>query len=250
MSEGLAEVLAAIEGVEGWLSEDQARRLFERARAVTPGGTIVEIGSYRGRSTIVLARGAADQVTVFAVDPHGGTDRGPRQIQGAPEEGEADRVAFEANLARAGASERVRYLRLESAAAIDEINDGVDLVYVDGAHRYAPALADLVGWGKKLRPGGAMLVHDAFSSVGVTLAILRALTFEQQFVYVGRVRSLAEYRRAPTPLDARTRAPNAARQLAELPWFLRNVAIKLALVMKLRRLARALGHDGSQQWPY
>lgn len=250
MSEGPAEVLAAIEGVEGWLSEDQARRLFERARAVAPAGTIVEIGSYRGRSTIVLARGAADEVTVLAVDPHGGTDRGPRQIHGPPEEGEADRAAFEANLARAGVAERVRYLRLESAAAIGQVKDPVDLVYVDGAHRYRPALADLVGWGERVRPGGALLVHDAFSSVGVTLAILRELAFGAQFVYVGRVRSLAEYRRAPAALDPRARARNAIHQLAELPWFLRNVAIKLALVMKLRRLAQALGHDGSQQWPY
>jgi len=250
VSEGLPEVLAAIEGVEGWLSEGQARCLFERAHAVEPGGAIVEIGSYRGRSTIVLARGADEGVTVFAVDPHGGGDRGPRQIRGAPEEGEADRAAFEANLARAGVAQRVTYLRLQSTAAINQVNHTVDLVYVDGAHRYAPALADLVGWGERVRPGGVMLVHDAFSSVGVTLAILRALAFGPQFVYAGRVRSLAEYRRAPMALGARARARNAARQLAELPWFLRNVAIKLALVMKLRRLAGTLGHDGSQLWPY
>lgn len=250
MSEGLADVLAAIEGVEGWLSEDQARRLFERARTVAPGGTIVEIGSYRGRSTTVLARGADEEVTVFAVDPHGGSDRGPRQIRGAPEEGEADRAAFEANLARAGVAERVTYLRLESAAALRQLTDSVDLVYVDGAHRYGPALADIVGWGQRVSPGGAMLVHDAFSSIGVTLAILRELVFGRRFVYIGRVRSLAEYQRAATALGARAGARNAARQLAELPWFLRNIAIKLALVMKLRRLAQAFGHDGSQQWPY
>jgi hypothetical protein len=147
-------------------------------------------------------------------------------------------------------AERDTHLRLESAAALGQISDSVDLVYVDGAHRYVPALADIVGWGERVRPGGAMLVHDAFSSIGVTLAILRALAFGRRFIYVGRVRSLAEYRHAPAALGARARARNAARQLAELPWFLRNVAIKLALVMKLRRLARAFGHDGSQQWPY
>jgi hypothetical protein len=250
VSEGLAEVLAAIEGVEGWLSEDQASRLFDRARAVVPGGTIVEIGSFRGRSTIVLARGAPENVAVYAIDPHGGTDRGPREIRGQREQGEADRTAFEANLARAGASERVTYLRVESAGAIGQVTPPVDLVYVDGAHRYGPARADLAGWGGCVRPGGAMLVHDAFSSIGVTLAIFRVLAFGRNFVYAGRTRSLAEYRRASGELGAGARARNASRQLAQLPWFLRNVAIKLALVMKLRRVALALGHDRGQEWPF
>ena len=64
--------------VEGWLTEAQAARLDGCARAVPPGGRIVEIGSFRGRSTIVLARAAAAGVEVVAVDPHLGSDRGPQ----------------------------------------------------------------------------------------------------------------------------------------------------------------------------
>jgi hypothetical protein len=42
---------------------------------------------------------------------------------------------------------------------------------------------------------------------------------------------------------------NAARQLAQVPWFARNVAIKGLVVARLGRLAMALGHDG-ETWPY
>jgi predicted O-methyltransferase YrrM len=246
----LDEALATIEGVEGWLSEDQARRLFERARAVAPGGTILEIGSFRGRSTIVLAKAAADGVRVVAVDPHAGEDRGPRQIHGTVAQGEADRAGFHSNLARAGVAGRVTHLRLPSSRALAEVEGRVDLLFVDGAHRYRPAHADLTGWGARVKPGGAMLVHDSFSSVGVTLAILRGLALGRSFEYAGRTRSLAEYRRAPSALRGRAWAKNALRQLAELPWFARNVSIKLALVMRLRRLAGLLGHRAQDEWPY
>jgi hypothetical protein len=45
------------------------------------------------------------------------------------------------------------------------------------------------------------------------------------------------------------RPANAARQAAELPWFLRNVVIKVLIVAKLGRLTRYLGHRQAT-WPY
>jgi hypothetical protein len=250
VSTGLSQVLATLGGVEGWLSDDQARRLFERARVVPPGGTILEIGSFRGRSTIVLARATAGAATVVAVDPHAGSDRGPQQIRGRPDEGAADHAAFTENLRRAGVAGQVKHVRRPSADALEEVDGPLDLLYVDGAHRYGPARGDLVAWGGRVRPGGTMLIHDAFSSIGVTLAILRGLALGRDFLYVGRTASLAEYRRVAVPLGPVARAASLLRQLAQLPWFLRNVAIKLALVMKLRRVALALGHNRNDEWPY
>jgi predicted O-methyltransferase YrrM len=242
---GLAGALEAVRDVPGWLSDDQAARLWERARAVGGAGTIVEIGSYRGRSTIVLARAAEPDVQVVAIDPHAGDDRGPGQIRGTPEAGEADHRAFLDNLARAGVADRVRHVRLTSLDALDALAGQAELVYVDGAHRYRPARDDLMRWGARVAPGGTLLVHDAFSSVGVTLALLRVLVPGREYRYLGRSRSLAEYRREP--VAGRTRAASALRQLAQLGWFARNLAIKLALVAGLRRLARRLG---SEEWPY
>jgi Methyltransferase domain len=240
--------LAAAEGVEGWLSDGQARRLFERAAGVPPAGRIVEIGSYRGRSAIVLANAAAG-AEVVAIDPHAGNDRGPQEIHGSASEGDADHHAFLANLARAGVADRIRHVRLPSQDALGSVEGPIDLLYVDGAHRLRPAIDDIARWGARVRPGGTMLVHDSFSSIGVTLALLRLLALGGDFVYVGRERSLAEYRRVGTPLSPGERLRNAARQLAQLPWFARNVLIKVAIVLRARPVLRALGHD-SYDWPY
>jgi hypothetical protein len=207
-------------------------------------------GSCRGRSTIVVARAAPAGAAVVAIDPHAGGDRGPDEIAADAARGEADHAAFTANLQNAGVAHRVRHVRRESQAAMEDVRGPIDLLYVDGAHRLVPALQDIARWGPRVRPGGTMLIHDAFSSIGVTLAILARLAFAADFRYAGRTRSLAEYRRVKPPLAGRARAGNAAAQLVELPWFVRNVAIKLALRAGRPRLAAALGHRAGDPWPY
>ena len=238
--------MAAIEGVDGWLSADQGRRLYAAAAACPRHGRIVEIGSFRGRSTIVLASAAPDDVEVVAIDPHAGTDRGPREIVGHEREAAADRAVFEGNLATAGLTGRVRHVAAFSADAHRLVDGPIDVLYVDGAHRYGPARADLRDWGTRVQAGGTLLIHDAFSSVGVTLAILRELVAGRRFRYVGRTRSLAEYR---ADLDGRRRLRNAGRQLLQLPWFVRNLALKVLLTLGWGKLLRRVGRP-APEWPY
>ncbi len=227
-----------IEGVEGWLTVAQARRLADRAAALDRNARIVEIGSFRGRSTIALARAAPEGVTVVAIDPHAGNDRGPQELDGFAAEAVEDSVVFRRNLAAAGVAERVEHIALPSQEALNSVQGSVDLLFVDGAHRYRAALADLRTWGDRVADGGTMLVHDAFSSVGVTLALGRSTALGTRFRYSGRVGSLAEYRR--TSVRGRARAANLVRQVAELPWFAWNVLLKALVVLRLRR----------GPWPY
>jgi predicted O-methyltransferase YrrM len=211
-------------------------------------GRIVEIGSFRGRSTIVLRKAAAPGVEVVAIDPHGGGDRGPQEIAPDAGLGEADHEAFHANLRQAGVDDTVRHVRRASQDALIEVEGDVALLYVDGAHRYAPARADIERWGERVAPGGTMLVHDAYNAVGVMLAQLRVLLLSRTWRYLGRTRSLAEYRREE--LSGKDRLRNAARQLRGVPWFARNALIKLALVARLRPVARLLGLPDGDHWPY
>jgi predicted O-methyltransferase YrrM len=241
---GFVGALVAVRDVEGWLTEAQAQVLYDGAAALEPGAAIVEIGSYRGRSAIVLARAAPADVTVVAIDSHGGDNRGPRQVEGRLDEGQADHDAFLENIRRTGVESRIRHVRARSQDALALVPGSVGLLYVDGAHQYRAARDDIRRWGARVRPGGTMLVHDGFSSVGVTLALLRALATDEEWQYLGRTGSLVAYRR-----DRASRAANLRGHAAELPWFARNVAIKLGLVTRQRWACRALGHDG-QQWPY
>ena len=234
---------------EGWLTDAQASRL--RARAAAAGdGTIVEIGSFRGRSTVVIAQAASHGAAVVAIDPHAGSDRGPQEIGADSVRGNADHEAFIANLAAAGVSDRVRHVRKLSADALGDVEGPLAMLYVDGAHRFAPARDDIARWGARVAPGGVMLVHDSFSSVGVTGALLAECAAGGSWRYAGRTGSLAEYERLPAPLSGAARARDAARQLAQLPWFARNVLFKVLVLARLRPLAHRLGLPAGMHWPY
>ncbi len=234
------------EPIEGWLTEGQARRLYLAALTVPEGGRVVEIGSFRGRSATVLATAAP---RVVCIDPHLGSDRGPQEIEANPELGASDYETFHANLERAGVAGRVEHVRALSGEALDRVPGAAHVLFVDGAHRYGPALDDLRRWGAKVPPGGRLLVHDSFSSVGVTLALLRSVVASAHWRYLGREQSLAEWERRREPAGLAERARGVVAQLASLPWFARNVVVKALILAGWGRAARALGHR-SGPWPY
>ena len=220
-----AAAYAWIDPVGGWLTREQARVLFDAVRGLPRGSTVVEIGSHQGRSTLALALARPD-VTVVAIDPFeaGGKFGGP-----------ATRELFEDNLSRPRVRERVEHLAERSTRALDTWQRPVDLVFVDGKHDVLSTLRDLQ-WGDRLPPGGLLLVHDSFSSVGVTLALLVHALPSMRLRYVGRVGSLAVFERArPGP-------ENRVAMLRELRWFVRNLGVKLLLRLRLRPLARLAGH--------
>ena len=238
------EAWDAVADVDGWMTHGQARALYDAAAACPAGGRIVEIGSFRGRSTIVLASAAADGVEIVAIDPHAGNDRGPQEIAGFEDAAGEDHAVFNANLAAAGVADRVRHVRAFSDAAHADVADPIDVLYVDGAHRFAPARRDIADWGARVRPGGTMLIHDSFSSIGVTLAILRELVPSSEWRYVRRSRSLAVYEKRRVG-----RIGNVARQFAQLPWFAKNIALKVLLTLGLGTALRRLGRP-EPDWPY
>jgi predicted O-methyltransferase YrrM len=220
---------AVADTVPGWLTRDQARVLWSAATRLAPGSRIVEIGSHRGRSTVVLALAArASGSTVTAVDPF---------VDGRLFGGAATRVEFTRNLARAGVADTVELAADYSGRLRPEWRRPVDLLYVDGKHDYWTCRDDL-RWRRFLPSDGEVLVHDAFSSVGVTLALVVDCLAGGRLRYLDRVGSLARFDLRPVSAADRRRAA------AQLPWFARNVLVKLLLRIRLRPVAALLGHRG------
>ena len=229
-----------VKGWQGWMREAQGKALWNAAERVKPGGQIVEIGSFQGKSTAVLARSADSSVTIVAIDPHAGNDRGPGEWDGVAEDGQADHDAFITNLTEAGVVDRVTHAREFSNLASGLVDGSIDFLYVDGAHGYAPASDDITRWGGRVVVGGEMFIHDVYNSLFVTLAVLRHLSLSRRWRYVGRARSLAMYERVDLGPFGVLR--NFALHAASLPWFVRNAFVRLLRTVGLEKLARPLGH--------
>ncbi len=244
----LDRVMDAVADVNGWMTPGQAATLYDSAVRCGLDSQIVEIGSFQGRSTIVLALAADPSTKVIAIDPHAGNDRGPQEIQGYDAQASDDNTTFNKNLADAGVADRVVHLRKFSDDALADVEGPIGLLYIDGAHRFAPARSDIVSWGAKVDDGATMLIHDSFSSIGVTFAILRELVAGSRFRYVGRSRSMAIYR-ADLATSGVSRGANAGRQLAQLPWFVGNLFKKVFLSVGGGRVLAKLGRP-VPEWPY
>ena len=171
---GFAEAQAAVADVEGWMTPGQARAPLglRLARCPTGAGSSRSV-RFRGRSMIVLATAAEAGVELVAIDPHAGNDRGPQEIEGFEDDAAEDHDVFNAQ-PRAGRGAPTGSATCGSSPARRSPTSPatIDLLYIDGAHRYAPALDDIRRWGAKVRPGGTLLIHDSFSSVGVTGALV------------------------------------------------------------------------------
>jgi hypothetical protein len=222
------EIWRAADSIPGWLKEGQARLLWDEASSLPPGSTVLEIGSHQGRSTVVLGHAVrASGGTVIAVDPF---------VEGRLFGGFSTHDKFVHNIGAADLDDVVELVQDYSTRIRDEWTRPLDLIHIDGKHDYWTLSNDL-RFSAHLPPGGAMVIHDSFSSIGVTLGIIRHLLFSTEIAYERRSDSQALFRKRRPSLRDRSRI------VAEMPWWIRNVFFKVLLRLRLRSVARILGHD-------
>ncbi|WP_435610565.1 class I SAM-dependent methyltransferase [Streptomyces sp. C10-9-1] len=165
------DVLAAFEGAKGFMPVDEGLALYAAAvEAGALGLPLLEVGTYCGRSTVLLADAARRTGTVaVTVDHHRGSEE---QQQGweyhdpetvDPETGLMDTLpAFRRTLHRAGLEEHVVAVVGRSPQVARVWGGRVGLVFVDGGHTDEHAAGDYEGWGPRVAEGGLLVIHDVF----------------------------------------------------------------------------------------
>jgi hypothetical protein len=173
------------DGVEGFLSDDEAVYLMRLAAHGGGQGAIVEIGSYHGKSTVLLAHAAraAGREPVVAIDPHLGGAVKP----------------FHDTLARGGVTDHVKPIVATSDAAAESWRGPVRLLWIDGAHTYEQVRRDFHNWTPFLVDGGIVAFHDTYEYEGVRRVIDEEVTPSKDLVLIGLVDTIAAFRRRPRP---------------------------------------------------
>jgi len=181
------ELLALTAGVEGWLTVEEGELLYRMARACTGRGAIVEIGSFKGKSTIWLAKGslAGAGAKVVAIDPHTGSAEHRQGDQPVWTYNE-----FLANLRRAGVEQAVMPIGATSAEAAARFDQLVELLFIDGDHRYEMVRQDFDLWFPKLLEGGYLLMHDTIRWEGPRRVARESIYRSWSFRNVGFVHSI------------------------------------------------------------
>lgn len=173
--------------VDGFLLDEEGECLYRLARGWMGRGAIVEIGSWKGRSTIWLghglrasrafrkreySHGAAPRI--YAVDPH----------QGECHRGELVAPTFEDfqnNIARAALGEVVQPILQTSVDAARDFCEPVEIVFIDGLHDYESVLEDFATWFPRVLDGGWMAFHDSVWHPEVARLVREAVYLSPHF---------------------------------------------------------------------
>src|SRR2546429_1111289 len=153
-----AEAWERVRVAPGFLTEREARFLT-LAAACTPGqGVILEIGSFKGKSTVGLASIAARYRLgkVVAVDPHTAPSSTDPGLGGQASSFDD----FRHTLARAGLTDHVEVHRTFSRELATAWNRPIRLLWIDGDHTYPGAKQDLDLFAPHLATGGVVALHD------------------------------------------------------------------------------------------
>jgi MMP 1-O-methyltransferase len=164
---GFAPVKELMKDVDGWLSDEEGEALYELAKDCTGKGVIVEIGSWKGKSTICLGLGsrAGEGIQIFAVDPHADYRHGE----------------FKQNIERAGIADLVTPVKGLSQDVVGDFAEPIELLFVDGSHEEEDVRHDFDTWVPKVVEGGTVAFHDTTWHPGVRKVVAEKIFGSHQF---------------------------------------------------------------------
>ena len=176
--------------IDGWLTKREGSFLYEIAKKVQPPNVIVEIGSWKGKSTICLAKGseAGHKAAVYAIDSHTGSPEHHQKF------GKIDTFhEFRLNLKKAEVDHRVHPFRSASQDAVKSFNSPIGFLFIDGNHSIKAVRADFHLWFPKVEEGGIIAFHDSWHSDGPIVVSARALLTSPKIKNPGVVDSITHF---------------------------------------------------------
>jgi len=141
--------------IQGWFDLPKAIAVQKQVKRLRPRSTLVELGSFQGRSSIAIAAVMPPQSTLHCVD----------HFHGSEEHAEMDTsdmfARFRENIEKFGVADRIEVLAKTTLEAADEFQpNSIDFILLDASHDYESVKADLAAWYGKLRAGGVLFCDD------------------------------------------------------------------------------------------
>lgn len=222
--------------IEGWLTEGEGTFLYNTAKNCSGKGVILEIGSWKGKSTVWLAKGskAGNKIKVYAVDPHkGGHEHKTLKLKSTFEE-------FKRNMRNARIDDFVVPIVKTSKEAAESWNKPIEFLWIDGSHKQKDVLTDFKKWEPFLVEGGVIAFDDTLT--GGPKAVVdkhlhnsnkfKVLGFVNDTTFAKKVKSLSTFDRVRNKyiLLLKTLYYNTGK--LNLPMPLRKIGNKLSTTLQ------------------
>jgi predicted O-methyltransferase YrrM len=163
-------LVAAARDAIGFMPDDEGLALHEAGLTAGSVGPLLEIGTYCGKSAILLGAAAREHGTVlFTVDHHRGSEENqagwehhdPDVVD--PRSGRMDTLPFfRRAIEDAGLEDSVVAVVGHSVPTAAAWRTPVGLLFIDGGHAEDVAMADYEHWQHHVMPAGTLVIHDVF----------------------------------------------------------------------------------------
>ncbi len=145
--------------IEGFLSSYEAVTLYRLAMQLPLNSRIVEIGSWKGKSTYCLARGLR-QGKISAIDPFDSSgEPGSAEIYQAQQGNQSLLSQFRTRMERLEVWDKIEVLQGYSHQFVGQVSQ-IDLLFIDGDHSKEGCNFDFTNYAPYLRKGGILAFHD------------------------------------------------------------------------------------------
>jgi predicted O-methyltransferase YrrM len=142
----------------GWLSKNNQEMLaffFEQYDIQT----VIEIGTWLGKSAFFMAKMLPEDGRLYAIDHWQGD--GFIKMHGRHNERLENLYhRFLSNLYQVQLENKIIPIRMNSQEAVQAIDVGADLIYIDASHKEKDVYQDILAWWKKLNPNGILCGDD------------------------------------------------------------------------------------------
>ncbi len=148
--------LSAAFACDGWMHDQELAWLADQA---TRARSIIEVGCWKGKSTLALADNTPGRV--YAIDHWNGSKGDAHLAELAARGPDCIWEDFQRNMGTRIASGVVCPMRMASVLAARYFDpESIDLVFLDGGHHYDEVRQDISSYALLLKPGGILCGHD------------------------------------------------------------------------------------------
>jgi MMP 1-O-methyltransferase len=170
------------------VSDKEGAFLYNIARFCTGKGVIVEIGSWKGVSTIWLGKGSkkGNSVKIYAIDPHTGSLI-HREMYGKVWTFEE----FKKNIKLAQVEGTIiPIVETSEEAAKNWNNKFIEFLWIDGDHLYNMVKLDFNLWSPFLINKGIIAFHDVTHSKAIRSVVINSILKSKNFINIGFIGSI------------------------------------------------------------
>ena len=156
--------------VKGFLSNKEAKKLQELFLKVHHLGSVLEIGTYCGKSALNFSEVAKDvNGLIYTIDHHTGSEEHQRGEEYHDSELFDERLKkfntlpeFLNNLKSKKMAKFIIPIIDKSQNASNFFSEKISLLFIDGGHSFETALSDYNAWKDKICADGLLVIHDVF----------------------------------------------------------------------------------------